>query len=384
MCAAALAGVLAVSALDRAAGAEARDGLRDGLEQMVADGFPGAVAYVRDGTREERAASGLGDVERRVPAAIGDRFRIASNTKAFVSTVLLQLEGEGRLSLADSVERWLPGTVVGNGYRGAEISLRQLLNHTSGVHDPTTEAEFFAPYLQDGDRDRVISPREVIRRAVEHGPDFAPGERWGYSNTNYLLAGLVIEAVTGRSAPEEIDLRIVQPLGLDGTYFPVSESSVAGRHLRGYDLDGQDMTRFSTSYDWTAGAMVSTVDDLARFHRALFGGELLPERQQRALLETVRLPDAPRYGLGVQRIEVPCEDGDPDGDGSGADGRSVEAWMTDGGGPGYTSVAVGSADGRRQLVLVGNVFDLAEELAGRAPVPRSEAVARLQRAALCG
>ena len=177
-----------------------RRALAAALDQLVADGFPGAVAYGRVDDRRWQVAAGVADRITGARARPDDRFRIASNTKAFVSTVLLQLVGEGRLTLDDPVERWLPGVVRGNGNDGSTITVRQLLNHTSGIWDPTGQRSFWAPYLDEHDWDRVIPPRTVIAAAMAHRPDFAPGTSWGYSNTNYLLAGLVIEAVTGRGA----------------------------------------------------------------------------------------------------------------------------------------------------------------------------------------
>ncbi|MFM9370671.1 serine hydrolase domain-containing protein [Streptomyces sp. Da 82-17] len=368
LCAVALLGAPGVAAR---AGQPHEPDLRPALRQAVADGFPGAVAYARDGAREARAAAGVADTRTGAPARPQQRFRIASNTKAFVATVLLQLEGERRLSLDDSVEKWLPGLVQGHGNDGSAITVRQLLDHTAGLYDPTTEPAFWAPYLEDGDRDHVYAPREVVARAVRHAPTFPPGTGWAYSNTNYLVAGLVVEAVTGRSAGDEIQRRILDPLDLDRTALPTTDPDVPGPHLHGYDLKGADLTRFSPSYDWTAGAMISTVDDLARFQRALFGGKLLAPAQQRALLTPVDVPGAPAYGLGVQRREVPCPDG------------PVTVWGSDGAGPGYTSVAAATEDGRRQLVLAVTVFDIAAQLRGEPPVPRSKALARAQQAALC-
>ncbi|AZM92832.1 class A beta-lactamase-related serine hydrolase [Streptomyces sp. W1SF4] len=361
-----------------AAGDAERAGLREALAQTVADGFPGVVAYARHGERETRTAAGVADTASGERARPEQRFRIASNTKAFVSTVLLQLEGEGRLSLDDSVDTWLPGMVQGNGNDGRAITVRQLLNHTSGVYDPTREPEFFAPYLERHDWGHVYTPREVIARAVRHEPDFRPGEKkWRYSNTNYLLAGLVIEAVTRHSAPSEIHRRVLAPLGLKDTSFPLTDPAVRGPHLHGYDLAGRDVTRFSPSYDWTAGAMISTVDDLARFHRALFTGRLLRPAQQRELLTTVEYEGAPAYGLGVQRGEVVC--------GPGPDAGRVEVWSTDGAGPGFLSMALTTADNERQLVLAANVYDLGADLnKERVPFPLGAGLPALQRAALCG
>jgi D-alanyl-D-alanine carboxypeptidase len=374
ICAVAVSGLFPAAAAVRAS-APPPAGLKEAIEQTVADGFPGVVAYARHGKRESRMAAGLANTASGERARPDHRFRIASNTKSFVSTVLLQLEGEGRLSLDDSVEKWLPGVVRGNGNAGKDITIRQLLNHTSGIYDPTGEPEFFAPYLERQEWGHVYTPREVIARAVRHKPLFAPGGGWSYSNTNYLLAGLVIEAVTRHSAPSEIQRRILVPLGLKDTSFPVTDPDIHGPHLHGYDLAGRDVTRFSPSYDWTAGAMISTVDDLARFHRALFTGKLLRPGQQRELLTTVQFPKKPAYGLGVQRMDVPC--------GTEPNSKRISVWETDGAGPGFTSVSLTTADGERQLVLAANVYDLGAELKDERPVPQSKGLGKAQMAALC-
>ncbi|MEU3374394.1 serine hydrolase domain-containing protein [Streptomyces sp. NPDC006660] len=375
LCAVAVAGTGPATAGERIPGPPPA-GLQQALEQSVADGFPGAVAYARRGERESRLAAGLADTATGERARPDQRFRIASNTKSFVSAVLLQLEGEGRLSLDDSVEKWLPGVVRGDGNDGRAIAVRQLLSHTSGIYDPTTEPAFFTPYLERHQWGHVYPPREVVARAVRHKPLFAPGTGWSYSNTNYLLAGLVIEAVTHRAASVEIQRRVLAPLGLKDTSFPLTDPDIHGPHLHGYDLSGRDVTRFSPSYDWTAGAMISTVDDLARFHRALFTGELLRPAQQRELLTTVRFPDAPAYGLGVQRMEVSC--------GPGATSAPVVVREADGGGPGFTSASLITADGERQLVLAVNVYDLGADLSGDPPVPRGTGPLAAQGATLCG
>lgn len=220
----------------------------------------------------------------------------------------------------------------------------------------------------------------MIARAVAHEPDFTPGtdtEKWKYSNTNYLLAGLVIEAVTRHSAPSEIQRRVLAPLGLKDTSFPVTDPAVHGPHLHGYDLAGRDVTRFSPSYDWTAGAMISTVDDLARFHRALFAGGLLRPAQQRELLTTVEVEGAPAYGLGVQRGEVEC--------GTGPDAERVPVWTTDGTGPGFMSMALTTVDGERQLVFAVNVYDIGADVRkDRVPFPLGTGLPKTQAAALCG
>jgi D-alanyl-D-alanine carboxypeptidase len=221
---------------------------------MVAGGFPGVVGYARVGADTRRVAAGYADLRRREPATPAHRFRIASNTKAFTAAVVLQLVGEGRLGLGDPVDRYLPG------FRGG-ITVRQLLNHTSGLYDPTNDRAFWAPYLDAGDRGHIYRPRDIVATAMAHPPTAPPGTKHDYSNTNYLVAGLLIEAVTGQSAVSQVYRRILVPLHLTRTSFPTVDPRLHGRYLHGYDLARNDMTVFSPSYDWTAGAIVSTVDD---------------------------------------------------------------------------------------------------------------------------
>jgi D-alanyl-D-alanine carboxypeptidase len=325
-----------------------RDPLLDSVRALVEDGFPGAVAYARTGSDVRYASAGYADIETREPATPAHRFRIASNTKAFTAAVLLQLVGERRVDLDTRVERYLPG-VLG----GRAITVRQLLDHTSGLYDPTTEPAFWAPYL-NGDRGFVYRPRDIVAAAVAHPPVTPPG----YSNTNYLVAGMVIEAVTGRSAISEVYQRILVPLHLTHTSFPRTDPHVPGRHLHGYDLHHTDVTVFSPSYDWTAGAMVSTVDDLARFHRALFDGTLL---RPNLLAEL-------KKGLGVERHDLPCPDG-----------TTRVVWGNTGGGPGYNSYSLVDEDTSRQLVLALNTYDIAAELRGDSPLPDANPLPVLTR-----
>ncbi|WP_020668960.1 serine hydrolase domain-containing protein [Amycolatopsis nigrescens] len=321
------------------------------IEALVRGGFPGAVAYSRDGERVRHAAAGVANLATGEPARTGHRFRIASNTKAFVATVLLQLVGEGELSLDDSVEKWLPGVVRGPGYHASEITVRQLLGHTSGIHDPL-DPDFFDPYLEDGDRGYVYPPDEVIRKSLVDPPS---QQKPTYSNTNYLLVGKIIERVTGHSVSRELRERILWPLGLHDTSFPIVDPFLHGPHLHGYNRDGTvDLTVFSPSYDWTAGALVSTVDDLAKFHRALFDGRLLAPEQQRALRTVTAGDGNVAYGLGVERWELPCQNG-----------QSRTVWGNSGAGPGYYSLSFTSEDGARQVVIALNSYDLAVEIANR-------------------
>jgi D-alanyl-D-alanine carboxypeptidase len=336
------------------------DVLGDSVRGLVDDGFPAAIAYARKDSDRRRVAAGYADVDGHRLAAPGDRFRIASNTKAFTSAVLLQLAGEGRLSLADPVARWLPGVVAGNGNDGTKITVRQLLNHTSGLYDPTNDAAFWAPYLNGPNRDYVYRPKDIVAMAVTHPPTGQPGGRHDYSNTNYLVAGMIIEAVTGHSAVSQVYRRILVPLHLVHTSFPTADPRLHGRHLHGYDLAGNDITRFSPSYDWTAGAIVSTVDDLATFHRALFDGTLLKPAQLAELKTTVPTGDGGAYGLGVERRDLRCPKG------------TVTVWGNTGGGPGFNSYSLLTENTGRQLVLAMNTYDIAAELANASPLPDAD------------
>ncbi|MEC3981419.1 serine hydrolase domain-containing protein [Amycolatopsis sp. H20-H5] len=353
--------LLGVAAIGTASAGQRADQVRDAVRELVSPGgFPGAVAYFRTGGTTRRLGAGVADLATGEPATPGLRFRIASNTKSFVATVLLQLAGEGEVSLDDSIERWLPGTVRGPGYTPSEITLRMLLNHTSGLHDPD-EAELFEPYFA-GNRGYVYEPSEVIRRSLLTRPAFDPGQGVAYSNTGYLLLGQVIEKVTHHDVRAEIQRRLVRPLGLTRTSFPRHDPVLHGPHLHGYGMTGQDLTTFSPSYDWTAGAMVSTVDDLATFHRALLGGKLLKPAQQAELTRLV--PNGQGYGgygAGIETIDFGCPDG-----------STQTMWGNTGAGPGFYSVSMSSADGSRQLVLAANVFDLERESKGNpATMPRS-------------
>jgi D-alanyl-D-alanine carboxypeptidase len=201
------------------------------VDRVVSAGAPGVIALVRDGHRTVRAVGGLADRRSRRPLRPGDRFRVGSNTKTFVATVVLQLAGEGRLALEDTVERWLPGLVPG----GGAITVRQLLNHTSGLPDyaPEDDDSFIRQVLAD--RRRKWTPQELVGIAMARPPLFAPGAAWGYSNTGYVLLGLIAEAASGRPLATELRRRIFAPLHLRGTTFATGPG-IAGRHGHGYSL----------------------------------------------------------------------------------------------------------------------------------------------------
>ena len=318
--------------------------LQHALDGVVAAGAPGAAVLVRHGDRTTRLSSGLGTIATRTRIRVADRYRIGGLTKSFTATIVLQLVHEQKLALGDTVEHWLPG-VISN---GDAISIRRLLNHTSGIYDYVGDPAYLAPYLA-GDLTHAFDPRAGVQIAADHGPLFAPGTHLSYSNTNYVLLGMIVEAATGNTIASELQARLFEPLGLRHTSFTTSPE-IHGSHVHGYVFldDGPfDVTSWSPSGSGAAAAMVSNTDDVARFYRALLRGRLLP----RALVKTMQtidpvatggVPDAGilggGWGLGLLRERFPCG----------------TAWGHDSEIPGYMTAAWNSKNGTRQVAVIVN------------------------------
>jgi len=352
-----LATAPAVSATSSTAPARAPSslaGVQAALDQVVAAGAPGAEALVRIGGRSYTFSSGYGNLAPLTRMRAGDRSRIGGVTKTFTATVVLQLVGRHVLRLDDSVEKWLPGVFP----NGRAITIRQLLNHTSGAYDYAQDDRVFAPYFE-GDMTLIFDPREGVRIAAEHAPLFAPGTGWSYSNTNYLLLAMIVEKVTGRSIGTELRQRIFKPLGLNGTSYPLS-SEIRGSYVHGYwQLGGPDLIDFtplSPTLLSASGAIISTTQDVARFYRALLQGRLLPPKVLKAMQTIDPVATDPPgsidsgipgggWGLGLLRETFPCGD----------------AWGHDSEIPGYMTAAWNSKDGNRQVVMVVNIDGLAHD-----------------------
>ncbi|MFC7624185.1 serine hydrolase domain-containing protein [Microlunatus sp. GCM10028923] len=250
--------------------------------------------------------AGVRDQGATMPVDGSERFRIGSITKTFVATVVLQLVDENRVRLDAPVETYLPGVVR----NGAGITVRQILQHTSGIPDYMKGAGWSTNRWRDHDRFRDYSPRQLLRQAFSRPPDFLPGQRFRYSNSNYVIAGLLIEAVTDRPYATEIAQRILRPLGLTETSLPGSDPGLPEPAIRATaELpDGRraDVTEQNESLDWAAGEMISTVDDLAGFFDALLGGRLLSQTTLAEMRTTVPMGMGFHYGLGLERFDLPC------------------------------------------------------------------------------
>ncbi|GAA3829414.1 serine hydrolase domain-containing protein [Streptomyces phyllanthi] len=332
--------------VDRGAGHSAT---RKAMDAAVEEGVPGVALQAKDGRGVWKATSGVGNLRTGKPRSAQDRYRVGSITKTFVSTVLLQLEAEGRLSLDDKVEKWLPGLVRGNGHDGRKVTLRQLLNHTSGIFNYTDDETFVRTYfLKEGffkHRYDTGTPEQLVGTAMNHKPDFAPGTSWNYSNTNYVLAGMVIEKATGNPYGDEIRTRVIEPLGLHATLVPGTYPKVPGPSSRAYGKLAEtttgptyDVTELNPSLAYAAGEMISDSSDLNRFYAALLKGRLLPKKQLNEMKTTVRVDGIPNagYGLGLIEQKLSC---------------GVTVWGHGGGIHGSSSEALTTTDGRHSLAF---------------------------------
>lgn len=281
------------------------DDLQRQMQQIVEDAMarenmPGVIVGVWvPGEGEWVAAFGEADIETGRAMTTGDKVRIASNTKTFVATLVLQLADEGKLSLDDPLEKYIPGVPYGN-----EITVRNLLNMTSGIYSFSEDETFLAEFTADPLME--LTPEEEVEIALAHPPNFAPGEDWEYSDTNYEILGIIVEEVTGNAIEDEMRKRIIEPLGLENTFFPTTPDMPPG-HAKGYVLTGngelEDFTMSSPSVPWAGGAMISNLEDLRIWVKALATGELLSEEMHEQQLVWMDVPGLEnvdgKYGLGI-------------------------------------------------------------------------------------
>lgn len=235
-----------------------RTELHAAVDDVVAAGVPGVLVHIQEPRRpDRRLAAGVSDLATGAALRPAAQFRIGSSTKTFVSTVVLQLVGEGLLRLDEPVAHRLPGLLLD----GERITVRQLLNHTSGLPDYVDDPDLLAGIRED----RVWEPHELVALAERHPRLFEPGTAWSYSNTNYVIAGVLVEAVTGRPLARELERRIFSPLRLRHTTFPAGTATMTGYHAHGYtstdfiptpDDRPLDVTAYNASHAWAAGAIV--------------------------------------------------------------------------------------------------------------------------------
>jgi D-alanyl-D-alanine carboxypeptidase len=292
--------------------------------------------------------AGLANVETEEPLTGEHRFRVASVTKLFIATAVLQLVGEGAFALDDDA-----GPIV------TDVTVRQLLNHTSGL--PNFEDDlvsFFEPYRRNPAHRSELGPREVLALALERPRLFAPGEGWAYSGSNYQALGLLVEETTGRPLREALQRRILAPLELRATDLPAKTWPVSGLARAYGPADNPlfpgpgpgfvDLTELDLPFNWAGGGIVSSGRELARFLQALLGGELLPDDLRAEMLRTVPSDwdESDGYGLGIGEVtSLMGQAASPCG----------AAWGHLGLG-GHTTVALASECGERQVVVMVNGY----------------------------
>ncbi|MFB6431303.1 serine hydrolase domain-containing protein [Bacillus thuringiensis] len=316
-----------------------RNSVKEAMRDTLKLGYPGILAKTSEGGKTWSYAAGVANLSTKKAMKTDFRFRIGSVTKTFTATVVLQLAGENRLNLDDSIEKWLPGVIQGNGYDDKLITIRQLLNHTSGIANYTRSKDFNMM-----DTKKSYTAEGLVKMGISMPPDFAPGKSWSYSNTGYVLLGILIEKVTGNSYAEEIENRIIEPLELANTFLPGNSSVIPGtKHARGYiQLDGasdpKDVTYYNPSMGSSAGDMISTADDLNKFFSYLLGGKLLKEQQLKQMLTTVPtgVDELGDSGLGIFKMKL-------------SNGESI--WGHGGTIPGFLTFAGGTLGGKHTLAI---------------------------------
>ncbi|MFE7117141.1 serine hydrolase domain-containing protein [Streptomyces sp. NPDC057654] len=338
-------------------------------------GLPDAdstAALVRVGGTGGSWRGAAGETDRRTHAAPkgNERFRVGSVTKTFTAAVVLQLVHEGKLALDGTVQRYLPGLLPA---RYPDITVAQLLDYTSGLPSPDLPSDF---RWQKAHRFTTWGHRQLVELAVRQDMRFAPGTAQDYSNIDYNVLGLLIEKATGSPYERQVRERIIEPLGLRGTYSPGDDPAIRGRHTHGYqavrgksgDTRLVDVTAWNQSVTWASGDLVSTAGDLERFMKALFGGGVVPQRELK-LMFTV--PQVKEYGSGGE--EAVHSSGLtlaklPDG---------TEVWGKSGARYGYNAGIAATRDLRRTLVYSVNSTDGKGEKA-------NPAVGKITAAALAG
>ncbi|GLY14962.1 serine hydrolase [Kineosporia sp. NBRC 101677] len=337
-----VAAVLATTALAgttaQAAGADRpKNDLQRTADAMVEAGAVGYLVRVNDGQQVRTATAGLADLNTQRRIRNKDQYEAGSQTKTFVSVLTLQLVAQGKVKLDAPVEQYLPGVVPD----GKNITVRMLLQHTSGLFNYTEDEDFISGALTDPTR--VVTPQEILKGAFTHKPYFQPGQGWYYSNTNYIVLGELLRKVTGHPVKHLVQERIAKPLKLRDTYLAdpfVKDTGPGFAHGYAAEIADSkfsytDTSGYTLSWAGAAGAVVSTSRDLSTFYSALLSGKVLPAAQLAEMKKTVDVDEegAFRYGLGLFATDTACG----------------TAWGHDGGTLGHGTTTLVSADGKRSV-----------------------------------
>jgi CubicO group peptidase (beta-lactamase class C family) len=281
-------------------GGDAAAGIDELVTNFHNEGFfSGAVLVARDGEVILSKGYGMANREWAAPAAPDTRFRIGPLTKQFTGTAILKLQEEGALSVEDPICNYLdecPDT-------WQDVTIHHLLTHTSGIHTFTGDEETMRFFLDTVPRPEP--PEETIRRIINEPLDFAPGEDWLYSNSGYVLLGLIIETASGHGYEAYLRDTFFEPLGMVDTRMD-NNQAVIERRAQGYGrIAGTKGIYLAISVGYSAAGLLSTVQDLHRWNEALFSGEVVsPESLEAMWDNAATMPDGSEYGYGLQRTTV--------------------------------------------------------------------------------
>jgi len=336
-----------VAALAPPTGAHDRGGsstsLSKGLQRLVtmSDGPPGAIALVEVGGKVQVTTAGVGNTVAGTPISAGDTVRIASVSKAFNGAVALALVTQRKLKLSDTIAKRLPSLPVSWG----RITLAQLLHHTSGLPDYIKSPAFID--VLKANPHAVLSPTQLLSYVTGKRPVFTPGTRYGYSDTDNIVVGLIVEAVTGGSYEQALARDVTTPLHLSATTLPDSPA-LTEPYIHGYEIDAGAPVDISTYLNpglaWASGGMLSTPSELNRFMRAYVRGTLTDPATRRHQFQFVAGSSGPpgpgsnSAGLAVFRYRTAC------GTVYGHTGNF----------PGYTLFAAATSDGSRSVTVIVN------------------------------
>ncbi|HEY0280291.1 MAG TPA: serine hydrolase domain-containing protein [Solirubrobacterales bacterium] len=332
---------------------------------VLSAGAPGVAVEYRDARKPALSWSvrrGTGDLASGAPVPPDASFRIGSVTKTYLATAVLGAVGEGRISLDDTLGHWLPGVLPRLDER--TITVRMLLDHTSGVPDPSPRLLAHPALFGKG----AVTPADLVGKARNLPPVAAPGVQFTYSNADYWLLAMILERATGQSYAKQIETRVLRPLGLGHTVLPSDTTSLPSPFLHGYTLrPGRpplDVSAFNSSWASSSGGIVSTTADLDRFASALLGGRLMAPAELAQMKRGVRVPANPMgvsvYGLGLTRMRLPC---------------GVTLYGNMGGLAGYTTWVQSTTDGSRSIAVAANTDEL----------PRIDrSIGKVVDAAFCG
>ncbi|OIJ98495.1 peptidase M15 [Streptomyces sp. MUSC 14] len=313
-------------------------GVAAALRSAVTAGAPGAMARIDDHGTAYGVTRGLADRSTRRALTTDDRFRIGSVTKTFSAVVLLQLVDEHRLSLDAPVNRYLPKLLPDD-----RITVRHLLSHRSGLYDYTNDMFADSESGFEAVRNKVFTYRQLVALSLKKPRTNAPGAAYAYSNTNFVVVGMLIEKLTGHSVRTAYENRVFKPLKLRDTFYVHPRTTIPGRYARGYLTPGRagapliDATAQTVSWAQSAGAIISSTRDLDTFYSALLRGRLLSAARLREMEEFSRVDSTTAYGLGLRRRSLPC---------------GVSVYGHTGIVQGYYTYAFATKDGSRSLAAV--------------------------------